>query len=175
MKNKYSFLKDNLALIEIRKHQWIESEKQKTEIGFATAAVDWVKKYGHTWKLARIGLEEKNDILLERRRYRRFQRALPLDISSQGTTIKTQTHDISLVGVSCQTCISLEELHDPEICIYFDDKNPRARIRLKAQVLRCTEEKSSRNGRTYHNVLVLNESSRDFLREHRDALICESN
>ncbi|MCK5013580.1 MAG: hypothetical protein KAS66_07155 [Candidatus Omnitrophica bacterium] len=49
----YSFLKDELALEEIRKHKWIESEKQKKEIGFATAAVDWIKKYGQSWKAFR--------------------------------------------------------------------------------------------------------------------------
>lgn len=50
MKNvRYSFLNDTLALEEIRKHKWIESEKAGREIGFATAAVDWIKKYGEQW------------------------------------------------------------------------------------------------------------------------------
>ena len=46
----YSFLKDELALNEIRKHKWIESEKCGCEIGFATAAFDWIKRYGYAFK-----------------------------------------------------------------------------------------------------------------------------
>jgi hypothetical protein len=46
---KYPFLKDELAINEIRKHKWIESEKAGQEIGFATAAVDWINKYGEAW------------------------------------------------------------------------------------------------------------------------------
>ena len=42
MYSNYSFLRDELALEEIRKHKWIESEKQQKEVGFATAAVDWI-------------------------------------------------------------------------------------------------------------------------------------
>ncbi len=50
MKNvRYSYLKDEFALDEIRKHKWIESEKAGCEIGFATAAVDWIKKHGEQW------------------------------------------------------------------------------------------------------------------------------
>jgi len=46
---KYSFLKDELAVNEIRKHKWIESEKAGQEIGFATAAFDWISRYGEAW------------------------------------------------------------------------------------------------------------------------------
>jgi len=50
MKNiQYSFLKDELALEEIRRHKWIESEKRNEEVGFATAALDWIEKYGEQW------------------------------------------------------------------------------------------------------------------------------
>ena len=49
MKINYSFLKDELALAEIRKHKWLESEKKGCEIGFATAALDWIKKHGLQW------------------------------------------------------------------------------------------------------------------------------
>ena len=43
MTEHYSFLNDELALLEIRKHKWIESEKCGREIGFASAALDWIK------------------------------------------------------------------------------------------------------------------------------------
>ena len=49
MKNDYPFLKDQLALQEIYKHKWIESEKAGREIGFASAAVDWITRYGADW------------------------------------------------------------------------------------------------------------------------------
>jgi hypothetical protein len=49
MENHYSFLKDEMALAEIRKHKWIESEKKGYELGFATCALDWIQKYGDQW------------------------------------------------------------------------------------------------------------------------------
>ena len=49
MKNKYPFLSDQIARQEIYKHKWIESEKAGREIGFASAALDWITRYGETW------------------------------------------------------------------------------------------------------------------------------
>ena len=60
MENDYSFLKDELALNEIRKHKWIESEKCGREIGFATAAFDWIKRYGYAFKQCRDNMEARN-------------------------------------------------------------------------------------------------------------------
>ncbi|HOE97583.1 MAG TPA: hypothetical protein PK847_13485 [Candidatus Sumerlaeota bacterium] len=31
---------------EIRKHQWIESERQQREVKFDQAAMDWISRYG---------------------------------------------------------------------------------------------------------------------------------
>ncbi len=67
MKTSYSFLKDELALIEIRKHKWIESEKLGQEIGFATAAYDWINKYGYAWKQFRLDVEDSKNVFIERR------------------------------------------------------------------------------------------------------------
>ena len=39
----YSFLNDQYARYEIRKHKWLISEKANREVGFATAALDWRK------------------------------------------------------------------------------------------------------------------------------------
>lgn len=50
----YSFLTDESALFEIRKHKWIISEQAGCEIGFASAAVDWIKNYGDAWRLYRF-------------------------------------------------------------------------------------------------------------------------
>ncbi|MFP4473091.1 MAG: hypothetical protein ACLFPX_04365 [Candidatus Omnitrophota bacterium] len=52
--NKYSYLKDDCAIHEIRKHKWLLSEMAGCEIGFATAAVDWATNYGDAWKFYRF-------------------------------------------------------------------------------------------------------------------------
>ena len=62
MKTDYAYLKDELALLEIRKHKWIESEKLGREIGFATAARDWISKYGTAWKDFRLETAEAKNI-----------------------------------------------------------------------------------------------------------------
>lgn len=49
MKTNYSFLSDQVARQEIYKHKWIESEKAGREIGFASAAFDWIVHYGDAW------------------------------------------------------------------------------------------------------------------------------
>lgn len=53
MQNTYPFLNDQTARQEIYKHKWIESEKAGHEIGFASAAYDWITQYGETWLNAR--------------------------------------------------------------------------------------------------------------------------
>lgn len=42
-------LKDERVIAEIEKHKWFESEKAGYDIGFETAAADWIKKYGDEW------------------------------------------------------------------------------------------------------------------------------
>lgn len=49
----YSILSDEYARYEIRKHKWFQSEKVGYEIGFATAAIDWIKNYGDAWRFYR--------------------------------------------------------------------------------------------------------------------------
>lgn len=49
MKTEYPFLQDSQARQEIYKHKWIESEKAGREIGFATAAHDWISRHGEAW------------------------------------------------------------------------------------------------------------------------------
>ena len=62
MSDRYYFLKDKIALDEIRKHKWIESEKQNEEIGFATAALEWINVHGDNWIKHRLEkhLQSKN-------------------------------------------------------------------------------------------------------------------
>ena len=39
-----------LQLEEVRRHKWIESEKQNRDIGFEEALVDWMKNHREDWR-----------------------------------------------------------------------------------------------------------------------------
>lgn len=70
MTDTYSYLNDELALNEIRKHKWIESEKLGREIGFASAAIDWIQKYGAEFRRYRMSsnLESMSEPLASKAR-----------------------------------------------------------------------------------------------------------
>jgi len=55
MPPSFSFLRSKHVREEIRKHKWIESEKLGREIGFPTAALDWICKHGKAWKQYYLG------------------------------------------------------------------------------------------------------------------------
>ncbi len=42
-------LNNRQVLEEIARHQWIESEKVGRDIGFETAAEDWLKRFSKAW------------------------------------------------------------------------------------------------------------------------------
>lgn len=42
-------LEDRRVVDEISRHQWIESEKAGTDIGFDQAAADWLQNFSHAW------------------------------------------------------------------------------------------------------------------------------
>ena len=42
-------LKNKKAVEEINRHRWIESEKAGYDIGFETAATDWLEKFSAAW------------------------------------------------------------------------------------------------------------------------------
>ena len=50
MFDTFQFLSNEKVREEIRRHKWIESEKQGRDIGFITAAIDWIKNHGEEWK-----------------------------------------------------------------------------------------------------------------------------
>ena len=67
MEDDFSYLKDPRVLAEIRKHKWIESQKKGKEVGFATAAVDWINRYGQQWKKIHIkNYQNKSSQFVER-------------------------------------------------------------------------------------------------------------
>lgn len=49
MFEKSPFFSNEKVREEIRKHKWIESEKKGRDIGFATAAIDWIKNHSQEW------------------------------------------------------------------------------------------------------------------------------
>lgn len=103
MKDKYPYLKDPRALAEIRKHKWIESQKAETEVGFASAAVDWVKKYGEEWKKVHAQEYWNGEIFIERRKYRRFKLQGMVKLVKDGISIFAEPIDLSFFGLLCKT------------------------------------------------------------------------
>ena len=46
---KTELLKDRRVVEEINRHLWIESEKAGRDIGFDSAAKDWLEKFSKSW------------------------------------------------------------------------------------------------------------------------------
>jgi|GEM_PF-3105578 len=103
MKDTYSYLKDPRALAEIRKHKWLRSQEESREIGFASAAVDWIKKYGEEWKRVHVKSQEEGEYLVERRKYRRFQLKCMVELLKNNALQIAEAVDISFQGLLCRT------------------------------------------------------------------------
>ena len=102
MRDTYSYLKDPRALAEIQKHKWLESQKAKGEIGFATAAVDWVQRYGRAWKKAYAVETNTKEILIERRKYRRFKLRGIVKLAAGKSFVVAEPLDLSFFGILCR-------------------------------------------------------------------------
>lgn len=102
MRDKYPYLKDPRALAEIRKHKWLESQKAGQEIGFASAAVDWVKKHGEEWKKVHAGCRN-GEIFIERRKYRRFELRGMVQLAKDGISVLAEPINLSFFGLLCKT------------------------------------------------------------------------
>ncbi|MDD5194656.1 MAG: PilZ domain-containing protein [Candidatus Omnitrophica bacterium] len=105
MKSKvtYSYLKDPRALAEIRKHKWFLSQEAKREIGFATAAIDWVKKYGEAWQEKHVKGLKDLEYFLERRKYRRFDINTELRLRQNDSQFLARVININYFGLLCRT------------------------------------------------------------------------
>lgn len=163
----YSFLKDELALKEIRKHKWIESEKQKREIGFATAAVDWVKKYGQDWKTFRLGLKTRADIFNERRIHRRFTCQIPVQLRINGNLIMSYSDNMNLIGFSCALPQYISMDNKVEIVINFQGQRifpSKALFRFKSKVLRFSTLNKETLNASYKAFFLFNDDTRKNLR-----------
>jgi hypothetical protein len=103
LKTTYPYLQDPRALAEIRKHQWIESQKKGQEVGFATAAVEWITNYGKVWKEIHVKDHDDKSIFLERRKYRRFQLDCAVELIKNDTLYLTDGIDVSFFGLTCRS------------------------------------------------------------------------
>jgi len=167
MKDNYSFLKDDLAVLEIRKHKWVESQKQGQEVGFATAAVDWIKKYGDTFKQFRLSRTTAQDPLAEKRLYRRFPQKFPLRVATNNRTFSCHTDDINLIGLSCTVSELLPDNAVADVSIQFKSKGSLRsgpKFDFQTRVSKVTN-KSQRHFKTSYRVfLPFSEEVRDYLR-----------
>ncbi len=169
MTTKFSFLKDELALIEISKHKWIESEKLGREIGFATAAHDWINKYGYTWKQFRLDVEATKNVLTERRQYRRFSKSFPVQIKTDQVLLASFTENFSLIGFGCILPVHIPQNTPTDIIINFDENNlsgSRIKLQFSSRILRISQSKAKKSVLCYQAFIPFNEEVRDFLRNH---------
>ena len=165
----YSFLKDELAILEIRKHKWIESEKCGHEIGFATAAVDWIKKYGHDWKLYRLGIQNEQNVFSEKRQYRRFRHQVPVHLLIKNQPFSTYTSDINLVGLNCIIPRHFSPETETEVTVLFhapQNLYRQSSFNFKSKILRISKLKNGDGPSRYSIFIAFNEEARDYLRIH---------
>lgn len=103
MENRYSFLSDPRALAEIRKHKWIESQKKNEEVSFAFAALDWIKKYGESWKRIHVKKYKDYRVFIERRKFRRFNIDCPVVLKNNEINFSAWAKEISFFGLLCKS------------------------------------------------------------------------
>ncbi len=103
MKDKYCFLKDPRVLSEIRKHKWIESQKRGKDIGFASASLDWIKKYGKAWKSGQYKAVGDDAVFAERRKFRRFALVNCVELIKNGAVFAAEAVNISFLGLAVRT------------------------------------------------------------------------
>ena len=174
MKTTYSFLKDELALIEIRKHKWIESEKLGKEIGFATAAYDWINKYGYTWKQFRLDVEDNKNVFTERRQYRRFLVNFPIQLKTDQLFLASYTNDFSFIGFGCTIPVHIPQNTPTEIAINFNEEGTAAkksRLHFSSRILRISRPKAKKSTLCYQIFLPFNEEIRDYLRSNPELFV----
>lgn len=161
-KKKYSFLDDPRALAEIRKHKWIQSQKEKREIGFATAAIDWIDKYGEQWKKIHTRHKNSNSVFIERRKLRRFSLDMPAKLVKDGCNFLADIINISLFGLLCRTKDLIYLGNEVDVYLALDANEP-LRLRCRATVERCLTTKQ----RQYELFLKFDQSSQEQIENSR--------
>ena len=172
MNNTYPFFKDELALLEIRKHKWIQSEILGHEVGFATAAVDWIKKYGAAWKIFRLGLTNSDQFLSERRKYRRFVKHFPLELNIDNQPFQSHSWDFNLVGVGCVVPRFIKPENAVTARIKFQGPNqsePIAQFEFNSRITQIAEAPQKEDP-AFRIFIPFSEEIRDYLRTHANIL-----
>ncbi|MCK5215559.1 MAG: hypothetical protein KAR05_09425 [Candidatus Omnitrophica bacterium] len=171
MKENYSFLKDNSALTEIRKHKWIESEKLGHELGFASAAIDWVKKYGASWKQNRF--QDKNNPLQEKRRYRRFNQRFPIQLTVNDSNIACFTDNFNLLGLSCTIPDFIPSNTNAKVTIRFQKSGIpqiKSHFHFESRISRVSHSQRLRSGRSHNIFVPFSKEVREFVQQHAETL-----
>lgn len=135
MRDKYPYLRDPRALAEIRKHKWIESEKKGKEIGFASAAVDWIGKYGEEWKKIHGEEYKDNRVFIERRKYRRFKLNAFIKLAKKDIFLLADALNVSFFGLLCRAKEYLEIGSEVDIYIKLT-KNGKKNLLCKGVIER---------------------------------------
>lgn len=165
MGTNYSFLKDEAVVQEIHRHKWIESEKSGREIGFATAAYDWITKYGKEWMQRHIP-PKNNNSFIEKRKHKRFYHQLPILLRINNDYLQTKTADINLIGLSCLISIYVEKNSPIEASLTL----PPERFRFKSRVLRSSSLKTDETNFSYHIFFPFDENLHTYLKRNQDVL-----
>lgn len=169
----YSFLKDEIAINEIRKHKWIESQKNNKEIGFASAAVDWIQKHGNAWLISKLNNELASNFFTEKRTSRRVESNFPLRIQTKKhQPISTITKDINLTGFSCLTPDYIMPDSKATVSIYFKSKtNHKKTFQFESIIKRVSLYKTKTNETAFELFLHFNENVRNYLRLNAESLV----
>lgn len=101
---RFNYLQHNAAVEEILKHKWIESKKAGRDIGFVSAAMDWIKCHGESWRKSKgffeIPHQEAAGGFDERRRYRRLCVCWPVKIQRGKKTMVAELKEYNHRGAS---------------------------------------------------------------------------
>ena len=168
-----SLLGDELALMEIHKHKWIESEKSGREIGFATAAWDWINKYGEAWKQFRLKTNNQNNIFTERRLYRRFPFNCPVQLKIEEQCIASFTKEVNLIGLSCTLPRYIPQNTEALMTLSLNQETAQpvqSKICFPSRILRISPPREKESSLSYEVFLPFNEQARDFLRNNAGLL-----
>lgn len=173
MKKRYNYLQDGKAVEEILKHKWIESQKHGRDIGFATAALDWISKYGEAWRLHHEQEYRQHvqhlDNLIERRKYRRFKNKLPAKIIHSNKEHSIIIKDINYFDICFFSKAEISSAPTLTLKINSDNSsNPltfTAALKLKKSILLENQQVANL---PYLNIARFEEHSQQELVKHKN-------
>jgi len=164
MKKRYNYLQDGKAVEEILKHKWIESEKLGRDIGFATAAWDWINKYGQEWKQHHQQKFEQHiqnlEDLIERRRYRRFKSELSAKVIRDTKEDSIMIKDINCVDICFLSKTELSEQPTLTLKVYSDKSSNPSIFNISLKLTKSVLLENQRTSRLpYLNIARFEEPS----------------